>query len=135
MKRRVFLLSIVVLIAVSFVGCRARVPVLNFEKISVPASSEDYTLIDMKRAIQRAVVKLGWQITNIEPGLIGAVLLLRRHRAEVDITYNRESYNIVYKGSENLKYEDTEQGPVIHPKYNSWIIRLNRRIQTELVEI
>ena len=81
-----------------------------------------------KQYIFAAGTGLGWMMKEVEPGHIVATLALRSHIAKVDIKYDKKSYSITYKDSENLNYN----GKSIHSNYNGWIQNLNRSIQAQL---
>jgi hypothetical protein len=119
-----FALAFVLVIAA---GCRAPVPVYNVTSAPVtanrPASSDD-----VRQAIIRAGTGLGWQMMQRGPGSIEGILLLREHRANVDIQYSAKSYSITYKDSDKLNYDGTN----IHPNYNGWVQNLDRAIRSQL---
>ena len=56
-------------------------------------------------------------------------LLLRDHRAVVDIDYTPRTYSIRYKDSSSLDYD----GSSIHKNYNGWIENLDRAIRNRLL--
>jgi hypothetical protein len=111
------------------VGCRIA-PVYNVSSASIVAS-KPVTLQDVQKAITRAGVGLGWQMTPREPGKMEGVLMLRTHRAVVDITYDTATYSIKYKDSSNLQYD----GSSIHSNYNGWVQNLDKAIRAQLTAI
>lgn len=111
-------------------GCRT-IPVQNVINSPVTVINTNYKLANVEKAIIRAGISLGWQMQKADAGHIVGILKLRSHIAEVDITYGKESYNINYKRSENLRYD----GVGIHPKYNQWIRNLDKHIRTNLSSI
>ena len=60
---------------------------------------------DVRGAILRAGAALGWQMNAVRPGLIVATLRVREHMAKVEIPYDRHTYSIHYRDSENLDYD------------------------------
>ncbi len=115
-------------IVVLLAGCRSA-PVRNVDSATlVTPSNASYTLSDVSQAIVRAGVGLGWRMKKTKPGHIIGTLLIRDHRAVIDITYDKETYSIQYQDSSNLNYTGTE----IHKNYNGWIIRLEQAIQSQL---
>ena len=110
-------------------GCVAN-PVLNIENAPITIAAK-HSSKDIKKAIIRAGVGLGWNMKPKKSGHIVATLYLRKHVAIVDIKYSKKSYNITYKSSQNLNYDGTN----IHKNYNSWVTNLNRRIQAQLSSI
>ena len=64
-------------------------------------------------------------MTVIKKGHIVASHSLKEYRATVDIFYNTDSYDILYKDSKNFDYDGTN----IHSRYNRWILNLDRNIR------
>jgi hypothetical protein len=112
-----------------FVACTAA-PIVNVQNAPVNASKPNATAEDVSKAIVRAGVGLGWQMTQVKPGLMQGRLALREHVAVVDIKYNAKSYSIDYKDSTNLNH-DAAKGQ-IHRNYNGWVQRLDNAIQSQL---
>ena len=126
MKVRTWL-ALIGLLALALVGCKSN-PVYNIEGAPISASTSGYSLRDVRDAIQQAGVSLGWQMKDVQPGLIVGTLVVRDHMAQVEIPYNRTSYSILYRDSQNLNYD----GVSIHSNYNGWIQRLNGAINAQL---
>ena len=126
MKARTWL-ALVGILALALVGCKSN-PVYNVEGAPVSTSTSGYNLRDVRNAIQQAGVSLGWQMKDVQPGLIVGTLVVRDHMAQVEIPYNRTSYSIIYRDSQNLNYD----GVNIHGNYNGWIQRLNGAINAQL---
>lgn len=120
-------LALVGILALALVGCKSN-PVYNVEGAPVSTSTSGYNLRDVRNAIQQAGVSLGWQMKDVQPGLIVGTLVVRDHMAQVEIPYNRTSYSIIYRDSQNLNYD----GVNIHSNYNGWIQRLNGAINAQL---
>ena len=85
---------------------------------------------NIEKAVIRAGLQLGWQIVSKGPGKAEGVLVLRTHRAVVDITYDTRSFNITYKDSVNLDYSETDK--TIHSNYNGWIKNLEKAIRAQV---
>ena len=121
------ILILVIASVIFVVGCAK--PVYNVKDAPVTvASNRKYTLDDMKNAIMRAGVGLGWQIQEVRPGQIIATLNIRTHMAQVTIDYNPKTYSITYKDSSNLNYDGTN----IHSNYNGWIQNMDNAIKVQL---
>lgn len=119
---------IVALLALSVIfaaGCRTA-PVYSVDNAAVGASGK-HTTSDVGKAIIRAGNSLGWQMKKVSPGKIIGTLHLRKHMAQVEITYNSKAYSINYKDSAELHYD----GSTIHSNYNGWVQNLNRSILTQ----
>jgi hypothetical protein len=107
--------------AVPLAGCSTHhVLNINDAPIGINAQSRDVGQI-----IESALVQRGWQVESRQPGQILAFIVIREHRAGITITYDRDSYSIAYRNSENLN----ARGDNIHRNYNRWIANLNTDIQ------
>jgi hypothetical protein len=126
---RTILKFVIPCVVLLFVGCRAA-PVYNVSSAPVVAV-KSVTLQDVEKAIMRAGVGLGWQMMPRQPGKMEGVLVLRTHRAVVDITYDTAAYSIKYKGSTDMQYD----GSSIHSNYNGWIQNLDKAIRAQLTLI
>ena len=120
------ILALMVASALLMAGCRSN-PVLNINNAPIEIEAK-HTSKDIKKAITRAGVGLGWQMKAKKAGHIVGTLYLRKHVAVVNVKYSKKSYSITYKSSEYLDYDGTN----IHQNYNSWVINLNRQIQAQL---
>ncbi len=114
-------------LTLALIGCRSN-PVYNITNTPVMASSRSYSTSDVRSAILQAGASLGWQMKEVRPGLIVATLYVRDHMAQVDIPYDRKTYSIVYRDSQNLDYD----GANIHSNYNGWVQRLNAAINSRI---
>ena len=120
--------GLLVALALLLTACAAPQPVQNINQTSVVTNKPNATAEDVRQAIVRAGLGLGWQMKNAGPGQMVGTLNLRQHVAVVDIAYDRNSYSIRYKDSSNLNYDGTS----IHRNYNSWIQRLDQQIKIQL---
>jgi hypothetical protein len=116
------------LVVLLFMGCRGPVPVYNVE--APVSANKAVTAEDVEKAIIRAGSTLGWQMVPRSPGLVEGTLLLRKHRAVVDVNYDTKTYTIKYKDSTELDYDAPAQR--IHPNYNGWIQNLDKAIKVNL---
>jgi hypothetical protein len=107
----------------------AGTPIVNIQSAAIPPNPSA-TMENIGKAILRAGQTLGWQITPMGPGKAEGVLVLRRHRAVVDITYDTNSFSIHYKDSVNLDYD--AQDKTIHSNYNGWIRNLEKAIRAQV---
>lgn len=111
-------------------SCRTA-PIHNVHEAAVATGKTDASLEDIQKAIVRAGASLGWNMSPVRPGLMTGTLHLRKHTAVVEVRYDRKTYSILYKDSQNLDYN----GSTIHSNYNGWIQNLNRAIQTQLTTL
>ncbi len=121
------LAALVVILALVLVGCRSN-PIYNIENMPVTTNTRHYSLGDVRGAILRAGAAQGWQMKIVRPGLIIGTLYLRSHMAQVEIPYDRVTYSILYRDSNNLDYD----GVNIHSNYNGWVQRLSAEINAQL---
>jgi hypothetical protein len=106
----------------------ASVPVHNFTAVPVGAKSTP-SLEDVGKAISRAGMAAGWQMSEVRPGHIIGSYRVRRHLAVVDVTYSTSTYDIKFKdGDAGLKYD----GQTIHQNYNTWVEELDKVIRAHL---
>jgi hypothetical protein len=94
------------------------------------ASGKEATMGEVQKAIIGAGAALDWQMAVVKPGEIVGTLNVRSHQAVVSIPYTTKNYSILYKDSNNLKYDAKNQ--TIHANYLSWIQRLDNAIRSRL---
>lgn len=125
MKTRIVLAAS--LLALLAVGACRTAPIYNPSGVSLgtPAGSD---LADITAAIERAGTSLGWQMTEVKPGEIRAVLHNRGYMADALVRYDTSTFSITYQNSERLKAE----GDTIHKAYNKWVRNLEQRIIHEV---
>jgi len=123
------LVACVVLAAV--VGCRGGGVLYQVKDAPVQtASGKEATMGEVQKAIIGAGAALDWQMAVVKPGEIVGTLNVRSHQAVVSIPYTTKNYSILYKDSNNLKYDAKNQ--TIHANYLSWIQRLDNAIRSRL---
>jgi len=111
------------------VACVGTVPIQNMENVPiVTASGKTVSLKQVEEVIKRVGIKRGWSMAQKGKGHIVATLFLRKHMAEVDITYDTKSYSINYKDSKELNYSEG----AIHPSFNKWVAYLEQDIKVQL---
>jgi len=113
-------------VALLLVGCTIA-PVYDVQQAPI-VSSRPAAMADVERSIRVAGASLGWQMVTQGPGAMEATLMLRTHRAVVDIKYDTKTYSIKYKDSSNLQYDGTN----IHKNYNGWVQNLDKAIRASL---
>jgi hypothetical protein len=127
MKLKSLGLAFLILTTLMFSGCTIK-PIYNVSNTPITTSNGAPTDSQIVKAIIRAGSSLGWSMQKEAPGHIIGTLNIRKHIAIVDITYNSDSYSIIYKDSTNLKYDGTK----IHRNYNNWVHNLNNAIRVQL---
>ena len=114
--------------ALSVAACTTA-PIYNVEQSPVVVlGNKQLSQEQVRAAIVRAGVALGWQIRDEGPNTLVGTLQLRRHLAVITIPYSATNYSIKYRSSENLE----EGAGVIHKNYNGWIQNLNKGIVAQL---
>ena len=83
----------------------------------------------VEAAILKAGNSLGWAMLPKGRGKVEGVVMLRTHKAVVDIDYDTRYYSIKYKDSVNLDYD----GKTIHKNYNGGVENLDRAIKSNLI--
>ena len=110
-------------------GFGAGTPIYNVTGTPIPPNPLA-TMENIEKAVMRAGLTLGWQIAPKSPGLAEGVLVLRTHRAVVDIAYDTKTFSITYKDSINLDYREKDK--TIHSNYNGWIQNLEKAIRAQV---
>jgi len=111
--------SFVAVVASSDANARTR-PIYNVVDSPLPAKP-GVSMQQFERAIITAGAVRGWAIRPASPGRLIAILNIRRHTAEVTITYTPARFSITYETSHNLLYRKISETEYIHRNYNSWI--------------
>ena len=107
-------------------------PVQNIMQAPIPPGPA-VNVDNVQKAIVRAGVTLGWQMTPRAPGHIEGVLNIRKHQAVVDITFDDKQYTVMYRTSTNLDYD--EKNRTIHSNYNGWIKNLQKGILAQVTTL
>ena len=118
-------------LAFLLIACSGSSPVKNVDNAPINASSPDYDLSDVSKAIRRAGIWVGWKMRERAPGDVVGALYWRSHLAVVAITFTLDEYSINHEDSTNLGYD----GYSIHRNYNSRIEKLNNAINGQLMAL
>jgi hypothetical protein len=110
--------------ALALGGCTSA-RVLNIQDAPIGASAQGQ---DAGPAIELALTRRGWQVTDRRPGAVDAAIDVRQHHAEITVSYDADSFSIDYRDSRGLEYRNGS----IHRNYNRWISRLDNNIRTSL---
>jgi hypothetical protein len=88
----------------------------------------------MLQGIKAGLVCPGWVITDQQPGLLTAQVIVRgKHTLVVTIKYDTTSYDIDYKSSVNLNYRVTDDGTkMLHPNGSAWMENIRKCIAAQL---
>ncbi|HTL62871.1 MAG TPA: hypothetical protein VL261_14600 [Nitrospira sp.] len=124
-------IAISCLVLVAVIGCRGGGQIYQVKDAPIQtATGKEPSLEDVQKGIIAAGVGLGWQMQVAKPGEIIGTLNVRSHQAVVSIPYTTKQYSILYKDSNNLKYNAEKQ--TIHENYSGWIQRLDGAIRSRL---
>lgn len=104
-------------------------PLYNPEPIPVGKASPE----QVRKAVRSALNKRGWAANDKGPGHVVGTLMVRRHKAVIDIRYDK-TVRIRYLDSVDLNYNKDDDVEVIHPRYNEWVRNVERDISFELSE-
>ena len=127
MKRTIFvsLVLVIMLGAASAGWCRTAAIVEPSTTIH-----GNLTNAQVRDAILRGGVNIGWQMREEKPGVVMGTVRQRQHTVTVEIPYNEKEYSIKYHSSVNMM-----EGPgTIHRNYNRWVDRLNQNITAEIAK-
>lgn len=131
MKQMVSGIVVVCLVLAVMAGCRGAGQIYNVKDAPVQtATGKEPNMVDVQKAIIQAGAGLGWTMAVVKPGEIMGTLNVRSHQAVVTIPYTTKTYSILYKDSNNLKYNADKQ--TIHENYTGWIQRLDGAIRSRL---
>ena len=131
MKRILSGMVVACLVMAVVAGCRGGGQIYNVQDAPVQtATGKEPNMEDVQKAIIQAGAGLGWIMTVVKPGEIMGTLNVRSHQAVVAIPYTTKTYSILYKDSNNLKYDADKQ--TIHANYAGWIQRLDGAIRSRL---
>ena len=108
-------------------NCSVTQPVFNL-KGSPILSMKNPTVEKVQSAIMDAGKHIGWVMKVVTKGHIVASHQSGSHKATVDILFNLETYDILYKDSQDLSYD----GTTIHRRYNRWVVNLDKTIRRML---
>ena len=121
-------------------GCSRSGVIHDVIETRIVTTSSSPSIEEIGNAIILAGKDLGWAMKLKEPGVIHGLLILRVHKANIEITFTTEHYSIKYVDSDNLNYrpavrkyiDESKNGPRIHSNYNGWITNLERKIEANL---
>ena len=127
------IIILTVLLALQISGCSRTKNLISPVVVAIPSSVSDKSIT---RAIKNASIKRKWLPYDEKEGVISVRLEVRDHIVEVDIEYEETKIRIVYRDSENMLYEEKDDGTIlIHKKYNVWVKNLRQDIQLNLAKI
>ncbi|MEO4048533.1 hypothetical protein AAFN46_15765 [Pseudomonas sp. CAU 1711] len=116
-----------VLTLVGVAACSRQQPVLTIHQ-QVPPHATALNEQTLRPALIRALVRCKWSVEQEEANRILARIDFRGHSASITLDYVADRYDIRYRDSHDLDYENGK----IHKRYNALVKKLNRAIQQEV---
>ena len=121
--------------------CLAAAPGLSQARPSVPMldlghqeivtfEGQPLTLDAMRKAILYGGLTRRWTAVGERPGVLSLEASNGGHLVVVDVAYDTGSYDIRYRSSVDMGYENVDGKATIHPKYNQWVKDLSTAIRT-----
>lgn len=112
------------------------VPLKSYDLVTFATSSGAAVTLDQVRsAIVRGGAVRGWVMKEVSPTEFEATIVVRSHTVGVNLSFDTKSFTIKYRMSENMNYGLQGGGPVIHPKYNTWLDNLVGDLRKELSKV
>lgn len=122
--KKILVLSFALLFCASAAFAASRNPDTITTSLSV---KQVRTLYD---AIVKGCEDRGWIPSKSANNEITATLDTRGHQVVVKIPYSQAGYEIIYKDSKNMNYNEKKN--TIHPKYNQWTANLDKSIKANI---
>ena len=136
MKANPTLRAILLVVSLCLLGAVQAHPVEMVEmgRHSLVDAAKPLSAEAVRHAIVDGAAIEDWRPAADQPGI---VTLARnsgagQHLAVVDVLYDTQGWQIVYRSSDNMNYERTDQGVVIRSLYNKWIEKLDIDIRHAL---
>jgi len=129
------MLFVLVLAVSGSAVARAPEPVLTVSEVPLfSAGGKSLTTSQVKQAIHKAGASKNWTLVDQADDRIFGSLSWRNgnHSISVEIIYSAKTFSILYKDSQNMKYEVLNGVAMIHPFYNKYVRALNDEIMAEL---
>ncbi len=94
----------------------------------VPASAEN-----LRQAVIRGAQTRGWRVVKVDGSIITLEIVVRqKHTLLVDVLIDQGSYQVRYRDSDNLEYEQRDGARFIHPNVLRWMEYLQLSINSEI---
>lgn len=116
--------------AAGLAAARSSVMVELGRQAIVTADGKASTVETVRKAIIAGGARHSWKPVGDQPGVLTLEADSGSHQAVVDVAYDAQGYQITYKNSTNLNYEQSDRKTTIHPKYNKWVEDLNSSIRS-----
>jgi hypothetical protein len=115
----------------SALATRSAVPMLELGRQEIVTfDGQPLTLESMRKAILYGGMTRRWTAVGEKPGVLSLQASNGGHLVVVEVAYDARTYDIRYKSSVEMEYQDVDGKPTIHPKYNQWVNDLSTAIRT-----
>jgi hypothetical protein len=128
MKKQIVSASLALGLVLAVTGCGHAAKMYDVPQQSI---AEKKTKEQVYKAVMNGALTRGWEARKVTDGLVEATYARRNFSVTVDIKYSATSYDIEYKESQGLKYDENAQ--TIHKNYNSWVRNLKQSINRALL--
>lgn len=118
---------LLIMAVLGIVACSRQQPILTVHQ-QLPPHASQLTVQTLRPALIRALVRCKWTIEQEEANRILARIDFRGHSASITLDYVSDRYDIRYRDSHDLDYENGK----IHKRYNALVKKLSRTIQQEV---
>ena len=121
------LVALLAAAAVLMAGCKSEPMYEVAQAPVISLGNKSPSMDEVTKAILRAGIVIGWQMSPETPGRITGRYVRGQHNATVDVTYDTKTYSI--------RHRDSSLGDgsgQVHRIYNSWVQSLDRSIRAEL---
>jgi hypothetical protein len=130
-KRIISLFAVLPFVLLLTPPAHAAAPMYIPAPIEVPAGK---SVEEVKRSVRKALFDEEFQTREIGPGEVQGKRTKSgkngAYSAVVSVTYDSRTVRIVYKDSENLRYDSKNQ--TIHGTYNRWARNIEKRVRRNL---
>lgn len=126
-KRKIAVRTLVLVCAVAVVAaCSTRIHRVDSVLYGYGAR-ENLTVAELKPAIEKAAVRLGWVLSDVQTGSFRGKKEWGggKHSIVVEVVYRPKDFNVNYVDSTALSYSGTS----IHHSYNEFVGELEREIK------
>lgn len=109
---------------------RSAVPMLELGRQEVVTfDGQPLTLDAMRKAILYGGLTRRWTAVGEQPGVLSLQASNGGHVVVVEVTYDARTYDIRYRSSVEMEYQNVDGKATIHPKYNQWVNDLSTAIR------
>ena len=117
-------------VALPSLATRSAIPMLELGRQQiVTMDGHPLAIENVRKAILYGGITRRWTAVGDQPGVLTLQANNGKHLVVVDVAYDESSYEIRYKSSVEMDFENKDGRNVIHPKYNQWVNDLSTAIR------